>query len=324
MAEVPFDPPSTAQEPNPNVEQDKESSVKDELVDLYSVHPWLRIHHKLEEYVAPEYYDRLLKPYVFEGLLDLEHLRRFVENDLRSGARVLELGCGTGRATKVVLDSLEGISQLDLVDLSNRMLDKVMRRFSSYNCINYINSDAILHLERTQSTYDLIFSLWSFSHSVHQNLLSSSGEARVREAIKKMARHNMASGSRFFLIHFDSLSDEQKILMRQWKKLYPSLFGDIEKQSPSKRLIDEVLKELEDEGTLRFAVKHYTGAPIEYRSVEEALETFVNFHLESAFNTTGLMMDVVAEVENYIRGFADETGVVRIAPGCFIYTVSRQ
>ncbi len=50
----------------------------------------------------------------------------------------------------------------------------------------------------------------------------------------------MRSGASFFLIHFDSLSEEQKILMRQYRKFFP-LFKSKIKQSPSKLILDEVL-----------------------------------------------------------------------------------
>jgi len=294
---------------------------------LYSDYPWLKVSTTLEEYVEPDYYDQLLKPYVFDGLTDLDYLRRFVRDSAwpsgPSGIEALELGCGTGRATQVALDEM-AFSRLDLVDLSDRMLREVQRRFSGYGFVEYVNSDAIIYLERTDQTYDFVFSLWSLSHSVHEHLKQPGGDIRVRRAIEKFFMRNMRQGAKLFLIHFDSLSDEQRILMRQWRKLYP-LYNEIDRQSPSKRLLDRVLKNLEEKDIINLNVKHYLGEPIEYGSSEEAMEIFMNLHLESTFNSLDTMVaGVVEELKDYLEGFADGDGVIKVTPGCFVYEASKR
>lgn len=290
--------------------------------ELSKRYPWLKITTSVENYIKPDYYDKLLKNYVFRGISDLDYLRRSVgllkKNEYRN---ILELGCGNGRASKIVLDRFPG-SVFDLVDLSPRMLRGAKSRFSNRKTtIRYVRSDSIKYLENIDKVYDFVFSLWSFSHSTHQNLSKfglRKGRVRIEKAIKKFVFENTRKGSIFFLTHFDSLSDEQKILMRQWRKVYP-IFRDTRKQSPSKRYIDEILHKLERDGIIKLSIVHYRGNPIRYRSLDEALEIFMNFHMESFFNGSPLAGKIIRELSDYFNGFREKDGTVSIAPGCFVY-----
>ena len=65
------------------------------------------------------------------------------------------------------------------------------------------------------------------------------------------------------------------------------------------------------------------GEEIVYSSVKEALEIFLNFHMESYFNKSVLLEEVLDELLNYFKKFTDKNGVIRIKPGCFIYIVKK-
>jgi len=145
------------------------------------------------------------------------------------------------------------------------------------------------------------------------------GKKYIQGIIEKIIKDNMDSGSSFFLIHFDSLSDEQKILIQQWKKVYP-IFNNIHIQSPSKLLIDEILQSLEKQNLIKLKLKHYNGREIVYKSLDEVLEIFLNFHLESYFNKSHLLPVVLNELIEYFKKFTDKNGVLKIKPSCFIYT----
>lgn len=292
---------------------------KDELSAKY---PWLKIITSIKDYVEPNYYDRLLKDYIFNKKSDLAYLKDFLSSlHIHKTAKILELGCGNGRATKVALTEFPG-AQFDLVDLSPRMLKDARRRFAEKKIpIRYIRSDSTTYLENTNEIYDVIFTLWSFSHSTHQILSKMGlrdGKRRIQKTIRKFVLKNMKVGSAFFLIHFDSLSDEQKILIRQWKRVYP-IFRDNRRQSPSKRYIDDVLRKLSDDGIIKLSAAHYKGKPIVYRSPNEALEIFMNFHMESFFNESPYAKEIIESLIKYFKTFEKSNGSIEIAPGCFVY-----
>ncbi|MCL4363489.1 class I SAM-dependent methyltransferase [Candidatus Marsarchaeota archaeon] len=304
--------------------------MRENIEDLQNKYPWLKVTNSLEEYVEPNYYNKILKDYIFDGKSDINIFEDFLKKiNLDKGINALnalELGCGTGRATKVFVNSVKAVNfTLDLVDLSSRMLDFSKKEFKDYENIKFFESDSMNFLEKMIETYDIIFSLWSFSHSVHQNLIKKGlydGKKYVQEVISKMIKENMRANSKFFLIHFDSMSDEQRILMKQGRKVF-SIYNDLDKQSPSKLIIDEVLNKLNDDGTIKLKANHFVGEAITYSSLNEALEVFLNFHMESYFNKTPELQTVIQELSDYFKNFTGEDGKIRIKPGCFTYEVEK-
>jgi len=212
-----------------------------------------------------------------------------------------------------------------MVDLSDRMLSFCHKKFSKFKNIDFIKSDSVDFLKKDSNVYDVIFSLWSFSHSTHQILTRdglSNGKKYIQYVIQKMIKKNMKKGSSFFLIHFDSMSDEQKILMQQWKKVYP-IYSNINKQSPSKLLIDEILQSLKEQQLINLELTHHKGHEIIYSSIDEALEIFLNFHMESYFNESPLLPQVIDELTSYFKNFTDKNGILKIKPRCFIYKIEK-
>jgi len=283
---------------------------------------WLDRTYSMDRYVGSEYYNKLLKGYIFQGKSDLEHFHSFLKK-LSPLDTVLELGAGNGRATQVFLNTIHA-KKLILVDLSSNMLNGARKRLQNKNCV-YVQSDIIPYISQLREKFDLIFTLWSFSHSVHQYLDRmglKKGRRMIKYIIKKMVRENMNKGSKFYLTHFDSLSDEQRILMKQWKRSF-SIFQHTNLQSPSKRYIDEALKEMEKDGVVQYDVRHYIGDPIKYKSIEEALEIFMNFHLESFFNTGKFTTVVLKDIKKYFKQYQKADGTIHIRPGCFIYSIEK-
>ena len=279
------------------------------------------------DYVAPYDYDRLLKPYSTRSVEDLELFAEFVnevspaiEGNKSKFNKVLELGCGHGRSTQAFMDTAES-QDMYLLDLSPKMLERTRRRYASLNNVRYIQSDTTTHLEASDQQYDLIYSLWSFSHSVHQILTSADmeeGKLRVKAAIRRMIVEMMKPGSGFFIIHVDSKSEEQTILFRQWAKLFP-IFKDEGVQTPSKLIFDEVLEALSQEGIIKYEVDHIEMDGQEYSSFEELLDIFLNFHLESQFNDSHDIGDIIDGIKAYSEQFKQPDGTYIIKPGCFIY-----
>jgi SAM-dependent methyltransferase len=292
------------------------------MEDVASKYPWLSVTMPHEAYLQPDYYGRILKDYIFDGKRDVEFLKECAEK-VSEKASVLELGPGNGRATEVALNNLHAPKKFTLVDLSDQMLEYCKQKFANKDFFEYITSDAVDFLAASQASYEFVFSLWSFSHSVHQNLQDlgmEKGGQKVRDAISKFLTKNIQPGGSFFLMHFDSLSPEQKISIKQRKRAYP-IFTDNEKQSPSKLLIDEVLSNLKSQGLIEFTCTHYDGTPIEFVSLDEALEYYTNFHMECHFNNSPDINEIMSELSADIEKCRDKDGVIRIMPGCFMYDV---
>lgn len=302
-------------------------SYDNKILELYEKYPWLKVTTTIEDYVAPKYYNQLLKSYIFLGKTDLQLFEKYLETiPNKIFLNVLELGCGSGRATNIFLNHFKDKkNSLRMVDLSGRMLDFCHKKFRKFKNIDFIKSDSVDFLKKDNTIYDVIFSLWSFSHSTHQVLIRDGvdcGKKHIQSVIQKMIEKNMNKGSSFFLIHFDSMSDEQKILMQQWKKVYP-IYNNTTIQSPSKLLIDETLQLLEKRGVIKLESIYYEGHEIIYSSAEEALEIFLNFHMESYFNESPILPQVIDELMSYFKNFTDKKDVIKIKPGCFIYIFTK-
>ncbi len=286
---------------------------------------WLaRSSKDVADYIPPEYYDRLLKKYIFNGLTDLEHFKKYLKDNFASGTsnlKVLELGFGSGKATSIFFETIKKYAYLDLIDLSHDMHVFTKKRFANKKHLRFKEQDTIAYLENTRAEYDLVFSLWSFSHSVHQHMIFedyAKASRRTEKAVKKLIKENMKKGGRIFIIHFDTQSDEQKILVNQWRKVFPIF--KIDQQSPSKELLDRTFGVLKSKDIIDFKVTHYKGKVIEYKSINEALEIFMNFHMETYFNRNKnvdlIIKELIKEFSRYKKN-----GKVYISPGCFIYEI---
>ncbi|MFA5355227.1 MAG: class I SAM-dependent methyltransferase [Candidatus Paceibacterota bacterium] len=285
-----------------------------ELVEQY---PWLAKINTVEDYLPPEYYQHLLKPYTFGGVSDLLLLEKFLYN--KKPSKVLELGCGSGRASGTAVSTIP-TADYTFSDLSKRMLKAARKRLPKNS--SFIVSDAVEYMENTKNIYDLVYTLWSFSHSTHQHIhrlgIKKAGDY-ISSVIKKFIRKNIVKKGSFFLMHFDSLSQEQSILMRQWKRVFP-VFANIEEQSPSKQIIDKTLLELDTKGEITLSINHLQGDAIHYKSEDEVLETFMNFHLETYFNNLPLTESVIDDIKEQISKYRNKDGSYDITPGCYVYS----
>lgn len=284
------------------------------LVEQY---PWLAKINTVEDYLSPEYYQHLLKPYTFGGVPDLSLLEKFLHN--KNFSKVLELGCGSGRASGIVV-SKTPIADYTFSDLSERMLEAAKQHLPQNS--SFVVSDAVEYMENTEDMYDFVYTLWSFSHSTHQHIHRlgiKKAEDYISFVMKKFIQENIVKDGSFFLIHFDSLSQEQSILMRQWKRAFPA-FANIEKQSPSKQIIDKALMELDMKGDVTLSVTHLIGDAIHYKSENDLLETFMNFHLETYFNNSSLAESVIDDIKEQVSKYRNEDGSYDITPGCYVYS----
>lgn len=291
---------------------------------LLEKYPWLSITTTIEDYVDPTYYNRLLKPYRFNGKDDLAIFEDFLTGLPKIIPSALELGPGTGRVTDIATRNKD-IGNLTLIDLSPVMISYLKSKLHNANNISFQISDSLTYLEKADGQYDLIYSLWSFSHSIHQ-LLSRTDFEKARTyvlaTLEKTLRDNLIPGGSFYLIHFDTDSEEQKILLRQWGRKYP--FYNRENRNPSRTFIEEALLRLEREGIIELSITHLKGDPITYESIDQALEIFLNFHLESHFNEQEYVDEIIDEMKQYFAQFTDENGVISIRPACYEYRAKKR
>ncbi|MBE6447959.1 MAG: methyltransferase domain-containing protein [Alphaproteobacteria bacterium] len=278
---------------------------------------------KHEEYLPPDYYIQLLKTYSFSGKTDIELFKEIL-NIIPCTNKSIEFGCGTGRGTKSFLEIYPN-SNLDILDLSNDMLSYSK---SKYNVKNAILNDSLSFMKQCSSVYDFCFSLWSFSHSVHQNLEKFENEIEGKKYVIKILRkfidENLEKNGYFFIIHFDSHSEEQTILMKQWsKKSY--VYDRKEKLSLSLETILEALDELKNSNIANYKIEHLSGDTIFYENLDEAIEIFLNFHLEGVFNNCSddEWLKVYNEIEMDLKKYITAAGNLSIHPGCYTILINK-
>ena len=284
---------------------------------LIEKYPWLKYVNSVEDYLPPEYYKDLLQPYTFNGVTDLQLLKNFLKNKNVSSA--LELGCGSGRASAAAVQMFPGVNYT-FSDLSKRMLTSAKSHLPQD--ASFVVSDAIEFMENTANTFDLVYTLWSFSHSTHQHLHRlgiEDGRKYISRVLEKFVLENIKKDGALFLIHFDSLSDEQSVLMRQWQRVFPT-FANIDQQSPSKQITEETLTKLDTNGDIRLNVQHLQGDVIQYESEDVLLETFMNFHLETFFNQSEYLQTVLEDIKMQVATYKQNDGTYAVKPGCYVYS----
>ncbi|CAG1023504.1 hypothetical protein DOJK_02441 [Patescibacteria group bacterium] len=293
--------------------------------ELYKKYPWLEVTTTMVDYVKPSYYDKIIKEYEYKGKSDLDYTIDFLKDQTRKDLSVVEFGAGTGRGTKLIMENID-FDKLTLVDLSPQMMETLKELFSKDSRVQFAQSDHLNFMESTEDVFDLMVTLWSLSHSIHQHFGRNKGDdTKIVQILKKFFTNNISKEGKAFIIHFDTLSDEQRILTKQWAKVYPT-FADYyhnKIQSPSKQIVDKVLNQLNESNTISYNCEHIIGDEIIYKDMNEALEVFMNFHLESHFNQLDIVEEVVEDLTNELNKYKDEDGTIRVKPGFFLYTITR-
>jgi hypothetical protein len=294
--------------------------------DLVAEHQWLRYAWTTAAYLPPEYYRKLLKPYSFSGKKDLDMFEGFLRS-IPEPATTLELGAGEGRGTEVFCRVFGNRVGLDTLDTCGRMLARLAERLPNLEHHAQIVSDSINYLASTNKSYDLVYALWTLSHSIHRHLSDADDEPaeseRCVQILMKFLTENLNPGGHLYVIHYDSQSEEQTIVVRQRTK-FDSFMGRWIEVSPSLQIVTRSLSRLKAKGVLDYSIEHRVGDAIVYKNMEEALETFMNFHLEGEVNQRpDLLEGALAEVETYLLPFTRADGTLAVRPGCYTIEVTR-
>lgn len=289
--------------------------------NVYETHTrqWLGRVTASEEYMDPEYYLTILRPYVFDGLKDTEIFRAFLDRLAERPNSALEVGPGPGRATTCLLETFPGIRYTG-IDLSHAMLAYCQKRFASYADMDWVRSDALEFASTAHGEWDLVFSLWSFSHAVHQSIARTGNEREAREAVLTWFQERIAPGGSFFLLHFDSTSEEQQISLRQRRRRWGFLVPG--EESPSERIITACFEDLQSRGWST-SIAHLRGTPLQFTTLDDAVEYYMNLHMEGWFNEGPERDAVISSLESDLRRLANPDGVIQIAPGSVVFTATR-
>ncbi len=141
---------------------------------------------------AARYYDRLADV-TFEWLLDVERYREQLIAMLGNirGARVLDIGCGTGRSFPQLVSAIGPHGRLLGVDCSSGMLAQAARRVSAagWRNVELVRDDAFELATITQPV-DALVSAWCY------------GEVTPLEPALKRALAVIRSGGRFAVMSF--------------------------------------------------------------------------------------------------------------------------
>lgn len=94
---------------------------------------------------------------IFLGHITLWHRLALSDFELKPGARVLDIGCGTGHSTKYLHDHYPGLN-IEGMDLSLGMLSEASRLHPD---LTFFEGD-VCNIPRPDSTYDLITTVFTF------------------------------------------------------------------------------------------------------------------------------------------------------------------
>lgn len=251
------------------------------------------------DYINPLYYDKMIKKYSSNRIDDLiilkEYLGKYPHNK-----NILELGCGSGRATKILL-SETNCKVLTVTDLSKQMIDYVTKSNEIMKLINVKRNPCIMkpvevdnfkYLQETREIFNNVISLWSLGHSTRP-LFEKYGlkcTSIIEEILTSFIIKNLANKGSIFIMQTDWSSEEQQLRKRCRLLANPEIAKELYsyKDSTIVRVLKSVFYKLVDKGIMNKECTKatcYFGDEIVYGSVDEALEVFMNFHFAAEFNT---------------------------------------
>ncbi len=159
-----------------------------------------------------EFFERRLDGYDEHMLRDIEGAREFYPFTasllpMQSGARVLDLGCGTGLELTEYFKLNKGASVVG-IDLSEKMLDALSKKLRGYDVTPVLGS--YFDLPFGESTYDAAVSVESLHHFKKED----------KVALYKKLHAALKDGGCFILTDYiiDS-DDEEDRLMREFARL---------------------------------------------------------------------------------------------------------
>ena len=91
-----------------------------------------------------------------------EKIIRFA--DLKSGEKVLDVGCGTGSLTIIAKKKVGEKGEVTGLDLSSQMIERAKQKAEKYDLNITFCEGSIDNLEFSDSCFDVVISSWMFHH----------------------------------------------------------------------------------------------------------------------------------------------------------------
>lgn len=288
-----------------------------------------------KDYLTPQYYNKILKKYSSGNFDDLAILKTFINKDKLLN-NILELGCGTGRATKVLCENIN-FKKLVLTDISQEMLDYTRELISvnKNNKIEYKRVDHIKYLLDTKEKFDLVISYWSYAHSVYPcyEKYTFQAESLIKSILIKFIIMNIEKNGRLLMIQTDGDSEEQRIVKNCWfiadsLKEHKNIQKEYYKEyiSPANYILRGVYKDLVKSKILDIKttkIIKIIGNSVKYKDIDDAIEIFMNFHLEGKYNNSDIEKDIISYLKQEFERIIKKKGELRITTGYFVFQAQK-
>lgn len=276
-------------------------------------------------YSRPGLYDEALPRYIFDGSSDEELLHEELTRLTRNGpaGRVLELGCGTGRMTRIIRDFSENVT---CIDSSITMLEAFRAR---YPALKAIHTDARTLIDKASNAdpvqrFDLIVACWSLNYPLLECFETNTGSAIVPRDVREGYHDAMAflrglvgvlsSGGRLVAFFFDPDSAEQRFVTDTWESVAPFPGTG---RNYTRELLLRYLSSADGVTTTR----HHAGQ-LHSRDLAHAEQWFLDGHFKS-FPQLVRDREIQGAIRDFLTRHAHEDGSIQVPAGVYVTTFTR-
>lgn len=273
------------------------------------------INKKFDVYLDPKYYEEILPPYRFHGKTDEEILEEYLKEKIREQGHkfklVLELGCGSGRGTKIIEKYCDKIIA---VDLNEKMIKLARERIRDEDKVKFYHAEMLEFVKENPDLIkdvDLVVSFWALNYSLNAEFAYRDPAKQIfkptnpDEALEKCHKKleilfkNIAPNSKFIFFHYDPESEEQRIAHKCWEKIVPFPWNE---KSPS---LFALKKYFEKQNNIDSCICKLNGVN-DLGNREHAMEIFMNFHLHTSFNHHSLRDEIMKIILEGIKKYNPE------------------
>ncbi|NLT56877.1 MAG: class I SAM-dependent methyltransferase [Actinomycetales bacterium] len=185
-------------------------------------------------YLSAETYEQMLPAHYYGGIEDIDLVRDLLVRTLGEppatpSLRVLDLGCGAGRITRVLAPYAR---QLHGTDKSPGMIDRFRTEFPHAHALCADTETVLADHHARGERYDLIGSFWSMSYPLLECFEDTTangvtvtndlgtGTDRARRIVRNLVEL-LAPGGHLVMLFFDAYSTEQQLVTRLWERVRP-------------------------------------------------------------------------------------------------------
>lgn len=274
---------------------------------------------KFDVYLDPLYYEEILPPYKFNGKNDEEILEDYLKENIKKQRRkfkvALELGCGSGRGTKILEKYCEKIIA---VDLNEKMIKLARERIKDDSKVTFHHSEMLEFVKKSPDLIkdvDLVVSFWALNYSLNAEFAYRDPARQIfkptnpKEALIKCHKKletlfkNIGEKAKFIFFHYDPESEEQVIAHKCWAKIVPFPWNE---KSPS---LIALKKFFEKQNKINSCICKLNGVN-ELGNHNHALEIFMNFHLHTSFNHHPLKQNIINIIEKGLKDYNSEDIII--------------